>query len=98
MLDPHKRILEGMRRHAQWPILLLLLILSAGFSGATTIVPAVDPGELALDSHAVFLARAGESRVLFRSNYVATGTELEVVSVIKGSIVPGQVIESIVPV
>ena len=97
MLDPHKRILEGMRRHAQWPILLLLLILSAGFSGATTIVPAADPGELALDSHAVFLARAGESRVLFRSNYVATGTELEVVSVIKGSIVPGQVIEFIVP-
>ena len=97
MLDPHKRILEGMRRHAQWPILLLLLILSAGFSGATTIVPAADPGELALDSHAVFLARAGESQVLFRSNYVATGTELEVVAVIKGSILPGDVIESVVP-
>ncbi len=97
MLDPHKRILEGMRRHAQWPILLLLLILSAGFSGATTIVPAADPGELALDSHAVFLARAGESQVLFRSNYVATGTELEVVAVIKGSILPGELIESVVP-
>ena len=50
-----------------------------------------------MDSHAVFLARAGESRVLARSNYIATSTELEVVSVIKGSITPGEVIESIVP-
>jgi hypothetical protein len=76
---------------------LLLLILSAGFSGATTIVPAADPGELALDSHAVFLARAGASRVLARSKYIATETELEVVAVIKGSLLPGDVIESIVP-
>ena len=86
-----------MRRHASLFILLLYLTFRGGFSEATTIVPAADPGELALDSHAVFLARAGESRVLARSNYIATSTELEVVSVIKGSITPGEVIESIVP-
>ena len=97
MLDPLERILVGMRRHSPWLILLLLLILSVGYSGATTIIPAADPGVLALDSQAVFLVRAGDSRVLARSNYLATATELEVISVIKGSITPGEVIESIVP-
>ena len=97
MLDPHQRILVGMKRHAPLPTLLLLLTLSAGFSSATTIVPAADPGELALDSQAVFLARAGDIRALARSNYISTGTELEVIKVIKGSLRPGDVVESIVP-
>jgi len=78
-------------------IALLMLTLGAGSAGATTIIPAADPGELALDSHAVFLARAGDNRVLQRSKYMATATELEVLSVIKGSIAPGELIESIVP-
>jgi hypothetical protein len=86
-----------MRRHAPWFTALLLLALQAGFAGATTIVPAADPGELALDSHAVFLARAGASRVVGRENYLATVTELEVVSVIKGNLSSGEVIDSIVP-
>ena len=86
-----------MRRHAPWFIVLLLLTLQAGFAGATTIIPAADPGELALDSQAVFLARAGASRVLGRPGYLATATELEVVRVIKGSLIPGDVIENIVP-
>lgn len=97
MLDPQIRILEGMRRFSPWFIPLLVLTLWAGSAVATTIIPAADPGELALDSHAVFLARAGDSRVLQRSNYLATATELEVVSVIKGPVAPGEVIESIVP-
>ncbi len=86
-----------MRRHAHWLVVSLLLTLGAGSAGATTIVPAADPGELALDSHAVFLARAGDSRVVARANYLATVTELEIVTVIKGSLLPGGVIESIVP-
>jgi hypothetical protein len=75
----------------------LLAALGAGVAGATTIVPAADPGELARDSQAVFLARAGESRVLQRSSYISTATELEILTVIKGSIASGEVIESIVP-
>ena len=86
-----------MKKCAPSLIGLLLLFLQAGFPGATTIIPASDPGELALDSHAVFLARAGESRVVARSNYVATAIELEVIRVVKGSMRPGEVIEAIVP-
>ena len=86
-----------MRRHAPWFIVLLLLTFQAGFAGATTIIPAADPGQLAFDSQAVFLARAGTSRVVQRPGYLATATELEVISVIKGSLAPGDVIESIVP-
>ena len=51
---------------------------------ATTIVPAADPGELALDSEAVFLARAGASRVVSRPSFLATETELVVMSTISG--------------
>jgi hypothetical protein len=86
-----------MRRHAPWPIVLLLLTLGVGSVGATTIVPAADPGELALESQAVFLARAGESRVVKRPYFVATVTELEVLSVIKGPLSPGDMIDSISP-
>ncbi|MBD3854448.1 MAG: hypothetical protein IFJ96_06670, partial [Acidobacteria bacterium] len=72
----------------------MLAVLPAA---ATTIVPAADPGELALDSEAVFLARAGISRVVSRPSYLATTTELEVVSVVKGPLSSGSVIEVIVP-
>ena len=75
-LEPQIRILVGMRRHAKLAIVTLLLTLVAGSSGATTIVPAADPGELALDSHAVFLARAGDSRVVARSIFLSSGTVL----------------------
>ncbi len=53
-------------------------------AAATTIVPAADPGELALDSEAVFLARAGASRVVSRPSFLATETELVVMSTISG--------------
>jgi hypothetical protein len=76
---------------------LLLLALGAGSAGATTIIPAADPGELAHDSHAVFLARAGESRILSRPGYVVTSTELVVVRVLKGPMEPGDIVESVVP-
>jgi hypothetical protein len=74
-----------------------LALLAAAPASPTTIVPATDPGELALDSEAVFLARAGVSRVVGRPGYLATATELEVISVAKGSLSPGSVVESIVP-
>jgi hypothetical protein len=86
-----------MRRHAPWLIVTLMLALGPGSAMATTIVPAADPGELARDSHAVFMARAGANKVLTRSDYIVTATELEVVSVIKGQLTPGEVIESVVP-
>jgi hypothetical protein len=78
-------------------MMLLLLSLQAGFSRATTVVPANDPGELAHHSSAVFVARAGASRVVEGSILLATATELEVVSVVKGPLSPGDVVESIVP-
>jgi hypothetical protein len=85
-------------RFRLFPLAALCLALLAAVPGAaTTIVTATDPGELALDSEAVFLARAGVSRVVGRPGYLATATELEVVSVVKGSLSPGSVVESIVP-
>ena len=78
-------------------VTLGITLLVVAPAAATTIVPAADPGELALDSQAVFLARAGASRVVERPSYLATVTELEVVSVVKGSLSPGDVVESIVP-
>jgi hypothetical protein len=86
-----------MGRHSPWLIFLLLLSFQAGFSGATTVVPAADPGELAHHSNAVFIARAGASRVVEGSGFLATATQLEVVSVVKGPLSPGDVVESIVP-
>jgi hypothetical protein len=66
--------------------LALVLVVPAA---ATTIVPAADPGELALDSEAVFLARAGASRVVSRPSFLATETELVVMSVISGPLAAG---------
>jgi hypothetical protein len=86
-----------MQKYALCLVVLLLLAMSAGMTSATTIAPAADPGELARDSRAVFLARAGESRVVERANFLATVTELEVVSTLKGPLAPGDVIDNIVP-
>jgi hypothetical protein len=97
MLDFHIWILVSMRKNAPWLVVSVVLALQAFSASATTIVPAADPGELAHDSHAVFLARAGTSRVIERSNYMSTATELEVVLVIKGLLTPGDVVESVVP-
>ena len=66
--------------------LALVLVVPAA---ATTIVPAADPGELALDSEAVFLARAGASRVVSRPSFLATETELVVLSVFSGPLAAG---------
>jgi hypothetical protein len=90
-------IIEVVRSRLFQLAALGLALLAVVPAAATTIVPAADPGELALDSEAVFLARAGVSRVVARPGYLATTTELEVVSVAKGSMSPGSVIESIVP-
>ena len=97
MLDSLSRILGSMRRHGPLLVVALLLALCAGSAQATTIIPATDPGELAHHSHAVFLARAGESRVLSRPGYVVTVTELEVVVVLKGPMTPGEIVENVVP-
>ncbi|MCG6948391.1 MAG: matrixin family metalloprotease [Acidobacteria bacterium] len=86
-----------MRRVPLYLAGLMMLALSSGYAEATTIVPAADPGELARDSHAVFLARAGASRAVERPGYLATATDMEVVKVIKGPLAVGEVIESIVP-
>ena len=72
-------------------------LLGAPFSGATTIIPAADPGELALDSQAVFLARAGGSTVQHRSGHLSTVTELEVLSVVKGALRAGDRVEIATP-
>ena len=66
--------------------LALMVVVPAA---ATTIVPAADPGELALDSEAVFLARAGASRVVSRPSFLATETELVVLSAISGPLAAG---------
>ncbi len=72
-------------------------MLAAAGAGATTIIPAADPGELALDSQAVFLARAGDSIDSSRSGYLTTVTELEVLSVVKGNMSPGDLVEIVAP-
>jgi len=74
--------------------LALLVVVPAW---ATTIVPAADPGELALDSGAVFLARAGAGRVVSRPSFLATETELEVLSVISGPLAVGETVRVAVP-
>ena len=65
--------------------------------GATTVVPAADPGELAVDSEAVFFARAGASTAVARSSFLTTQTELVVLSVISGPLAAGQRVEMVVP-
>jgi len=96
-LVARRPIIEFVRSRLFPLAVFSLALLAVMPAAATTIVPAADPGELALDSEAVFLARAGVSRVVGRPGYLATTTELEVVSVAKGSLSPGSVIESIVP-
>ncbi len=76
---------------------LTLALLASVVVGATTIIPAADPGELALDSQAVFLARAGASIVVERSGYLATTTRLVVVEVVKGPLAVGDVTTTITP-
>jgi len=66
-------------------------------AAATTIVPAADPGELALDSEAVFLARAGAARLVSRPNFLLTETEFEVLTVVSGPLVAGESIRVSVP-
>ncbi len=77
--------------------LVVATVLAATVAGATTIIPAADPGELAVESQGVFLARAGASRVVTRSAYLSTVTGFEVLSVVKGRLKPGDRVEVIVP-
>jgi hypothetical protein len=78
-------------------LLGLTVVLLAGPAAATTVVPAADPGELAMDSTAVFLARAGSSQSLARARFLTTVTEVEVLSVVKGPLVAGQTVRVSVP-
>ncbi|MDX2436429.1 MAG: hypothetical protein QNL88_05185, partial [Acidobacteriota bacterium] len=83
----------GLKNHA---VLALAVLVAAG-AGATTIIPAANPGELAMDSQAVFLGRAGTSTIQNRSGYLTTVTELEVLSVVKGDMSPGDSVEVVAP-
>ena len=83
-------------RFSSWKALIAVLLLTAP-AVATTIIPAADPGELALDSTAVFLARAGASRAVMRPSFISTETELEVLSVVKGPLTVGEMIFTTVP-
>jgi len=76
---------------------LVLAVAAAMPAAATTVVPAADPGELAVDSEAVFFARAGASRVVARPSFLTTETELEVVSVISGPLAALQKVEMVAP-
>lgn len=78
-------------------LLAPVVLLTSVVAGATTIIPAADPGELALESHAVFLGKAGASRVQVRSGHLTTVTDLVVLSVVKGGMTPGDVVEVVVP-
>ena len=86
-----------MRTRLSSHALLAVALLFSAVAGATTIIPAADPGELALDSQAVFLARAGASTVERRSGYVSTVTSLEVLSVVKGNMESGDRVEVVAP-
>jgi len=97
MLDPCIRILVSMRRHAPWFIVLLLLTLQAGFAGATTIIPPEDPGELAYDSDAVVLMRAGSSYPEKLGTIIFTVTPAQVLDCLKGCAEIGPEIEMVVP-
>jgi len=76
---------------------LIAVLLLASPVVATTIIPAADPGELALDSTAVFLARAGSSRAVVRPGFISTETEFEVLSVVKGPLTVGEMVFTTVP-
>ncbi len=78
-------------------MILVLLAAAALPARATTVVPAADPGELAVDSEAVFFARAGSSAAAARPGFLTTVTELEVESVISGPVAAGQRVEMVVP-
>ena len=57
-------------RRLSLSILIAALVASLP-AAATTVIPAADPGELARDSGAVFLARAGASSVKTRPSFMS---------------------------
>jgi hypothetical protein len=63
----------------------------------STVIPAVDPGELARSSDAVFFFRAIESSIERRSTMLMTVTRGEVLSVLAGPLAAGQHVEIVVP-
>ncbi len=70
-------------------IVCIAVLLASLPVAATTVIPAADPGKLAVDSAAVFLARAGSSSTSVRPSFISTETELEVLSVVKGPVAAG---------
>ena len=69
---------------------VLLALAVASVTSATTVVAPTDPGELAFDSGAVFLARAGTSVGVQRAYLAVTETKFEVMEVVKGSLRVGE--------
>ncbi|MFV2073788.1 MAG: matrixin family metalloprotease [Thermoanaerobaculales bacterium] len=86
-----------MKMRALFPSVILLILLVPGVAPATTIIPAADPGELALDSDGVFLVRAGSSRAVPRFSYLSTETEFEVLAVVKGPVAVAERVRVKVP-
>ena len=86
-----------MRRHAPWSIALLIFALQAGFAGATTIIPPADPGELAANSEAVFLFKAGPSRSEKKGHFIFTVTSAGILDCLKGCSLLSDEVELEVP-
>jgi len=84
-----KTILGFMKMHRILLYVLMVALLTSMPAAATTIIPAADPGVLARDSAAVFVARAGASSVTLRPSFISTETELVVSSVVKGPMAAG---------
>ncbi len=79
-------------------ILLSFVILVFAYpAAATTVIPAADPGEEARHCDAVVFVRAGSSRPVARSGMLSTVTEVEVLSVVSGSLTVGEIAEVLVP-
>ena len=90
-------ILKLMRRSLAWLSVVLMLLPATAAIEATTIVAAADPADLALASKAVFVGRAGSSRTVGGSSYLATETELEILEVVKGPLQIGERVVVVAP-
>jgi hypothetical protein len=77
--------------------LSLVTLAGVGSLEAHTLVPPADPGELALRSEGIFLARAGSSTVLHRGQLLFTITSFEVIEAITAQPGAGEIVEVVVP-
>ena len=77
--------------------LVASMALAASLARGMTIVAPPDPGQLALESEAVLLVKAGASSVEQRGALLYTRTVLEVIDPLRGFPAPGDTIEIEVP-